>query len=109
MPETLYLFDNLCKVSKFKCLDNLQCQKMVLFMVGLDDVLGFPYMMFTLEFKCGFTSSLYKPLPFTFVPFKKMVYVFMFLTKHVLGRNYLEFAMAFIVNSFFLCLVHKSS
>ncbi len=102
MFETLFLFDNLCKVSKFRCFNNLWCQKMVLFVVGSNDVLGFIDMMFTSEFKYGFASILYKPLPFTFVPFKKMVHVFMYLRKHVLGKNYLKFAMALIDNRFFV-------
>jgi hypothetical protein len=46
MLEALFLFDDLCKVSKFRCFNNLWCQKMVLFMVGSDDVLRLIYMMF---------------------------------------------------------------
>jgi len=47
-------------------------------MVGSDDVLRFPDMMFTSKFKYGPASSLYKPLPFTFVPFQTMVCVLCF-------------------------------
>lgn len=78
-------------------------------MVGSNDVLRFPNMMFTSKFKYGFASSLYKPLPFTSMYFKTMVHVLMFLTKHVFEKNYLEFVTILIYNRFFLCLVHKNS
>jgi len=50
-------------------------------------------------------SNLYKPLPFTFMPFRIMVFVLMFLLKHVLGKKFrlnLEYIMASTDSKFFL-------
>lgn len=58
-------------------------------MVGSNDVLEFLDMMFTSEFKYGLASSLYKPLPFTFVLFKTMVRVFM-SNKTCVGKKLLR-------------------
>jgi hypothetical protein len=50
MFKSPYLFVKLDNASKFKWF-NLQCQIMVLVMVGLNDALGFLEMMFISKFK----------------------------------------------------------